>query len=68
MVFIQVIFGSESTSVNEKQFRRNFEFNNETSRQVHKTFVNIFCAICRESACDEVQVFVSEWCPACYMR
>jgi len=40
-VFIQVLFGSESTSVTGKQFRSNFELNNETFRQVHKTFVNI---------------------------
>ena len=43
MVFIQVSFGSESTSVTGKQFRSNFELNNETSRQVRKTFVNIVC-------------------------
>jgi len=40
-VFIQVLFGSESTSVTGKQFRSNFELNNETFRQVHKTTVNI---------------------------
>jgi len=40
-VFIQVLFGSESTSVTGKQFRSNIELNNETFRQVHKTFVNI---------------------------
>jgi len=41
MVFIQVLFGSESTSVAGKRFRSYFELSNETSRQVHKTSVNI---------------------------
>jgi len=38
---IQVPFVIESTSDTEKQFGRYFELCNETSRQVHKTSVDI---------------------------
>ena len=43
-VFIQVPFVSGSSSTTEKQFRVYFELTNETSRQVHKTSVDIVCS------------------------
>jgi len=36
LVFIKVLFGSESTSVTGKEFRSYFELSNETSRQFTK--------------------------------
>ena len=69
MVFIQVLFESESTSATENQFRSYFELCNETSRQVHKTSVNIeYCLhLYTESAGDAVQVFAIEWCHTGYV-
>jgi len=44
VVFIQVPPESENASATEKQFRSCLELCNKTSRQVHKTSVNIFCS------------------------
>jgi len=44
VVFIQVPFESERSAATENQFRSYCELCNETSRQVHKTSVNILCS------------------------
>jgi len=33
-----------------------------------KNICNYCLRLCGESASDDVQMFASEWCPACYMR